>query len=438
MADNILALERFNISGASPDTPRVAYYDAILHTSNHDFRIDMLMSVYEKNDFINNQSTYLEIEGQLPLGDFLKFIYPERESLSVTLINTTIGNKHKMEYHLILKDIDSDIKSKMLDTTPMSELNKSYTHFRAQCLSKTFKHMRTKTTEGVYKDSTLYDVLTTILLKEFSLFSGMMGYFNNGLILSPLDNDRKYEHIIIPNATNIIDIPAFLQNHKTYGLYNGGVSLFFMSSHFESLYIFPTHKHTTRIGERSLEIFGLTSTDISTIESTYTLNGDRLKILVRKEDRDNEDDIKLKDRGTKIISTEANAVVSRPYQISNGKLELNADWLINRQDHKKIDDGLTPVKKSDVTGNQYALRSEVLKDSGIVLKLHWNHSNVSLLTPMMSVRYVEEIDGKLKKFDGVLQRYDAITDNNGRVENAILFIFVNENNGMTNDIMNLF
>jgi hypothetical protein len=429
MSDSVLLKEQFAISGASPDIERKAYYDAIIHTKEHDFKLDMLVSVVTKSDFINDQVTYIEIDAQFPLGDFIRFVYPERETLSITLINFVVGAKTTTEYHLLIKDVEEDIKSNILSTVPLDELNKSYTNFRAQCISKSFKNMRTKTIEGVYKDATVTDVMSTILLKEFGLFGGVMGYGDNGLSISPSDNPRVYKHVIIPNDKAVIDVPAYLQTHKAYGVYNAGISLFFMSGQCEKMFIFPTHKTDAKISKTRMDIYGYSSTVTSTLESTYTKDGDTIKVIVTKSNKLNDDDIKNRDKGTRISSIEANSVTSRPYQVSDGKLVLKEEWLKNRQNHKEMESGSAPVKTSGVTGNQYDLRSTVTKDDGIVLTLQWNYSNVSLLEPMMSVTYTQELGDKVVEYSGILQRVDSITDNNKRVENALLFIFVKPSTG---------
>jgi hypothetical protein len=424
MANNLLTEEQFNISGASPDLVRESSYEAILHTSSHDFKIELLVSVYVKNDFINDQVSYIEIDGQLAQGDFIKFVYPERETLTLTLIHRTVGELSTTEYVFLLKDVDSDISSNILDTTSLEELNRSFTAFRGQCVPKTFKSLRTKKADGVYKKATVTDVITTLLSDSVSLKTPF-GTFSH-LQMSPADNTRVYDHVILKSTDNIflLDVPSYLQEHKTYGVYNGGISTFFNAIGEESLYVFPTHKADTEVSKGTLEIFGLSSTVISTIESSYAMDNDTVKILVKKSDKVNNDDTLNRDSGVSTTSTEANAIISRPYQTEKGKLKLNDEWLINRQAHKKLPDGEAPIEDHGVTGNHYAVRSSVLKQDGILIKLEWKYSNARLLKPMMTVFYTQEVGNTLVRYKGTLQRIDTVTGNNEKVENSLLFIFI--------------
>lgn len=419
--------EVFNITASWVDIDNEASYKMMLHTGEYDLYIDQIVSVHITRDYNNAYCDYIEVDFAMPLGDFIYAVLPAKDKLQVTLTNYVVGGVNRERLNLVLKDVDPDVLAKKYHNSTHEELNRKMTQASGQCVNVTIESMRTKLTSGIYKDTTVEDVVRTVFFKELNIMSSLYGLTPGGLKMVPSNNKRKYEHITIPEGTTVLGVPTYLQKGD-YGIYNGHISTYLQTyDSKEIMYIAPLYRQNLfSYFDKKLYIVGVASIMMANVENTYAVSDDMIKILVPTNNAIAENDYKIRDHGTAIETTESDAILSRPAQITKDKMKVNSDYVIEKQAHKKISNGIGPVKNKGVKNNQYDARSDALIRDGIVAQLKWNNSNSRLLTPLMPVVYIYEADGKILKHEGILQRVDTITDNSARAEGSVLTVFLNK------------
>jgi len=423
--------ETVSISGAAPDLLREAQYEMTLHSGSKDFFVKQLVTVIIVRDYNNTYCDYIDIDFNMPLGDFVKEVYPNRDELEVTLTNYTIGAKTIERLELVIMDLDKEITKGSYGHTPQDDLNRNYTTIRAQCVNKTISKAREKITHGIYKDVTVTDVISSVLGEGLNVFSSMYNIGSSSLKMVPADNTRKYKHILVGKGTKLLEVPKTIQNGQ-YGIYNGDISLYLQTyGDAETVYISPKYRQNL-LGHFSTKLYivGVTQSTIGGIDSTYALSGDMVKILVQRNNALFDDDTKIRDKGTAIVSLESDAMMSRPIEIEATKMTVKEDSVTNRQASKKMASGIGPVEYAGETNNQYKLRTDGLIRDGVVIQLDWKSSNARLLVPMMPIIYIVEHEGKIVRFEGVLQRVDVITVIKEKTENAKLTIFLKKTDGV--------
>ncbi len=419
--------EIFSVSAAGPELKREAYYTCILHTKEEDFHITMVEHVDIKRDFNNSYSDYVTVSFLMPLGDFVKHVYNNRNELRITLDNRNVGSRTKERFKFTLGTLEEAIESGKYDTTTLEELNKKgYTKISGQCVNETILTMRTKTTFGVWKDATVSDTLSSIMMSDLKRFSAFGGLFSAGMEIASVDNTRKYKHIVIPDGTKVLDVPTFLQ-HGTYGVYNGGIGVYLQANGEDNtLYIFPLYRtNLLSFVKKKLFVIASNNATIGSIDSTYAYEGDMLKILVTSSKKTGDSDTKHIDKGLIVESIESDSILSRPVEVTEDKVVSKPVNVKRKLQHKESTDGATVRQSYPTNNNQYAIRSDVLQNDGSVVQVQWNFSNARLLNPGMPVIYLnEDKEGGIIKTEGILQQVDVMTDCNKKMEVAILHIFL--------------
>jgi len=429
--EKVIQKEMLSISSASPGLKREALYEMRLHSGKNDYFITQIISVNIVRDYNNTYCDYIDVEFNMPLGDFVKDVYPNRDEIEVTLVNYTIGSRTKERLELIIVDMDNNIPKGTYSHSTLNDLNKDFTKIRAQCLNKTISAARGKLVHGIYKDVTVTDVISSILGEELNVFSSVYNVASGGLKMVPADNTRKYNHILVNKGTKLLEVPKVLQNGQ-YGVYNGDISIYLQTyGDSETLYISPKYRQNLLgLFDKKLYIVGVTKSTVRGIDSTYAIDGDMVKVLVERSNTLFEDDTKIRDKGTAVVSLESDAMMSRPVEIKANSMTVKEDSVTNRQASKTIASGLGPVEYKGETNNQYKLRTEGLIRDGVVVQVTWNVSNARLLLPMMPVIYVIERDGELERYEGVLQRVDVMTEVPRKTETSLLTLFLKKTVGV--------
>lgn len=431
-----LDLEVFAINEAGAYIKHEHTYSTIIHTDEDDFFIPLTITVDVVRDYNINTGDVIIIDVSLPLGDFVKYIYPKRDNLEVTLVNTTVGSKTKERFKLILQNVDSDIKRDIYSKNTLKELNKNgMTRITGQCINKTLNELRTKTTHGVYKQKTVNDVINVVtmeFLKSFNLFGGIL---SRNLKMVPPDNTRSYDHIIIPDGTPVLDVPSFLQ-HGDYGVYNGGIGNYLQTSGEEEImYIYPLYRTSdTIISDEMLHVIASENASQVTMSNTYAKEGNNLKIIATINTSVQDDgETDVYNKGVGFNAVDSDSVMNRPIEASKDGVTTDKKNIKRKQIHREPEDKNFKTPYIGIVNNFYAERSKVLRNDGSLIQIQWNFSNARLLKPGMQVKVFKD-SGKddIEISNGILQGVHIVTDNNKKMEVSMLNIFLENKNKKEN------
>jgi len=426
-SEDKITSEVLSVITVDPEVERESYVKAILHVGKDNYYLNMISSLYVKRDYLNYRSDFVEITFQIPLGDFVFHIYPERDDISISISYYSLGDLTTRQYHVVLGDYDKDIRSNKYMNMKQDDLNNHLATIKAECTSKLFLSLKKEKTQNIFRETTVENALILTMAKYLRSASYEVGEMPGHLVIISPDNTRKYKHIDIPNNTPLLDVPKTLQE-GSFGIYNGDVNIYLQS--FDSknnMYIFPKYRpNLITFNKKILYIIGVDSTTLIGVKATYAMSNDMLKIVVMKTEKFFDDDSKLKSEGVGTISLNTDALLSRPFRVSKDKLEVKRDYLIEKSQHKEIKSGVVDYKNKGKTNNLYQDRTEVLANDGMVVQFDWHHSDFKLLYPMMPVVYVYESDNAIFRHEGLLQRTDTVIDSATNTENSKLSVFFNK------------
>lgn len=430
LKNKALTGEIYSVLAASPDTLRESRVEMVLHAGENDFRLQRVLHCDIKKNFNSAYTDHITVVFDMPLGDYIYHVLPYKDTLTATLDNYNIGVHTSIKYEAEITKMDEMILNGKYKSGIQEELNRHFTRVEVQLLSLTYKAARTKQVMGIYKEATVGDVITTLFAEVLNKHSNLLGFLPGDLNLIPPDNTRKYDHIVIPHGTGMLELPYFLQ-HGDYGVYNGDIGTYITaSSQREEVYIYPVYR-TNLLShfDQHLKIISVDTLTLAAMDSTYTYTDNEIKILVTANPKPYDNEDKLKNKGVSITTVETDAIPSRPIQISKDKMKADTTNTTRRYTHKKLNSQAYPIRYEARTNNNYQARSEVLKDDGVLLTVEWRFSNASLIKPMMPVIFLEEAEGTVKHREGLVQQVYTVIDNNTHTEvtNLVLFL-INENN----------
>ena len=411
----------------------------ILHTKKHDILIPYFVSLEIYEDFINHISDYILVTFMIPLGDFVKVIYPLRDNLEITILNDYVTRRYKL---IILNDTANFAR---YANQTQEDLNKQeLTKIEAQCLDRVVEVLRTKTDTGIYRDTTVKDVITHTLLDGLSSIRIDGEYQPTKLTITPPNNIRKYNHIIIPNATKVIDVPTYLQE-TAYGVYNGGIGLYYQQTNKYKLYpnkeekgienhlfVYPIHKtNIVNKAIRKLAIYKIPNTQLHQIQNSFVIDNDLLKIVVDETtDTIDTGDKEYMNYGEAFNTIDPNSVMNRPHKASKGQTPtINYNEHTYNQAIKKREDGVSLSRTVNITDNMYRERSKILRTLGSLIKFNWYSADIEFLYPGMPVLYtMMNSFNQVEQYQGILHHvYNKIDNNFESV--AILTVYLNKIEG---------
>ena len=414
-------------------------HTVILHTKDNDIELDKVATVEFKEDYNGNYSDEVYVDVFCPMGDFVKLIYPYRNNLEISVIKIRGTTKEAERYKCVLLNINENYGSGRYKEASQADLNTNeMKSLRCQCLDRAVEGIRLKTVEGVYRDHTISEILTALFYVELNKVK------INGVPVDPLinmmkaDNERVYNHIVVPSGMKLIDLPTYLQE-KDYGVYNGHIGVYIkkykIGTYFNSkdaekktnVFIYPLYNpEITKALKNKLIIYNIPNYKYAMVENTYLIDNDNIKIIASEDSRkSNSGDDSFMDKGVGFISLDAKSVMRRPFDINEDGVVTNKNKSNNESYIKERSDGSMFRGYNKPTDNLYNLRSNYLKEHGDMIQVKWGFSDTKYLLPGMPVIYVYLGDNNnVVRLNGVLQSHYTIYGQATKKASSILNIFV--------------
>jgi len=413
--------EAFSILSASTGKKRDIVMSCVIHTTSGDFFIERLDSIDIHSDYVSKFSDNMILSGIMPLGDYVKYVLPDNETLTVTITILLYSGTLILNLKAI-PDTSGNPEQLTLSGASLESLNTTMTKFRLNCVNQTVSDLRVKTVSG-NSQSTVYDVIVS----HHGLTGGIIGQvgamFGVGLKMSPPNNTRVYDNLIIPTGVKLIGLAAYIQNK--YGVYNGGINTFLSTYPGMQTYIYPVF-NKARFGslDRSLRIIGIDNQLLTVSDSSYVVTNKMLTIITSTPVVTHADRLNLKNGGNKIAITEAHSVMGRPAQITPDTVIIKSEAIHRRSQHSDAKGIEAPVASGTITNNHYRERTKVLANDGYYIQVQWGYSNSSYITPMMNTVICYEKDGVPIEVEGVVHQRNSLIDQKGGMETTLLTIFV--------------
>lgn len=417
----LLHQEITSILSNTATKPRRKEIVLILHTKELDFYINYFISLEIYQDFINNISDQYLITFKIPLGDFVKFIYPYKDNLEMTIITDDTPRRHKLVLYSDVANIEMYLHRTLEDLNKLELIE-----IEGQCLDRVIELLRTKTDVGIYRDVTPMDVIQHTVLNNIKDIKIDGEKVDCKVTYTTPHNKRSYSHITIPNGTKVIDIPTYIQN-TDYGVYNGDIGMYYQQIQKERIYgkgdgveshlfVYPlTNTDSVKNDLRRLELYKLPHTLLHIIDNSFVIDDKVIKMVIDvASDSIDTGDKEYMNYGESFNVSEVNKVMNRPHTAIRGETpEINFDKYNYNIASKSRDDTISLSRTIKPTDNLYKERSMVLKSLGSMLKFTWRSADIDYLYPGMRVvyTYTDAFDNVIT-YNGVLQHvYNKIDHN---------------------------
>jgi len=421
-------------------------YDVIVHTPDEDIEIQFVKTVEIMRDYNGNLTDYVVVNIACGAGDFIKGIYPYRDNCEISVLRTSTLDylDRAYRYKMILLNNNGAVKASKYLTKTRDQLNaEEQFHLEIQCLPLELEILRSTFVDGIYKNSSVKDVIVSEFYQGTQHITGTKSSTEESKVRigsDPRDievditephNDYTYNHIGVPSGTKLTDLPFYLQD-TNYGVYNGSIGAY-LQEYQDTLYFFIYPLYNTSLFDtrvKKLIIYYTSNTRLAMVENTYTVEGDVVKILANS-------DVKIIDSGENdfmnsgsgLIASNPKLLMERNVNVTDTTINFSSDAHITGTKIKNRRDQVDRMQYVQNESNMYKQRSAIIKNTMALYQITWHFSDIELLYPGMPVMYTydDEIDGVIE-LHGLVQSVYARYNEATKTTSAILNIAVEKPN----------
>lgn len=426
---NLIGIEVNPILETNNPIAKGLSYSGVLHTPKLDIKLSMINSYDVLRDYNGNVGDYVLIDFSLISGTYVRDVAPYKDNLELTVtceVKDEVNNKSKIEFEHRYKFVISNHTSDESDRTNIQDretLNTtSFKRVVGQCLDRGLEAIRSCMSNGIFRDTTVENVILSELANVTA-----NGIYVDGTTITPsvdivkCDNIQQYNHIIVGTGrgsdVKILDLPSYLHNTK-YGVYNGGIFTYYqIYNKKDYIFVGPSYNsmlyHTSK--GKKLIIVRSNSILYDEVESTYLIDGDTIKILVKSDAKaiDNGENDFISD-GDSYAVTNPMAIINRDLSISKNNVSTSTT---NRLESVSIKDRRDKNNTTNYVGanvNLYKIRSKYVRATMAIFQVIWNNCDMDLIYPGMPVCYIYA-DSK----NGVINLYGTVQSTYSRFNNEL-------------------
>lgn len=401
-------------------TNRVRFeYKGIIHTAKEDFDITKILTIDIVRNYVKNIGDEIFLQIMMPLGDYVKRLYPHRQNLEITLKRTSLfeAGQEKNTNDLIdverykavfMYDKNPQVKTTDYDNIDKISLDMSQVlTIEFQLLNRSLEPLRIKTTGGIFTNKNPKEVMVSLLGGESLkvLVDGKPSI--DGIDIVEPDNTEKLAHVAIPQGTHITAIPTYIQE-RMGGIYNAGIGTYLQTYRKKRYwFVYPLYKYTrfkTDKGPKAI-FYSTPPYRFPIVERTFRVEGDNVYILAMSTKKYmDKAEADMMNTGIGFRQADARAFMGKPVLVSKDGPVGSRNNLVNEVILKGRDDGLNyaPVSNDRISANPFKQYSLINAKNGANLKFTWYNANPNLLYPGMPCKYVYLENDKVKEINGVI------------------------------------
>lgn len=395
--------------------PISKYYTANIHYDQETVETFKVLTVDYVKNFETNTGDQIQLEVIIPLGTYVKKIFPNKHKLEISLIATPLNetgdstsdkDRQEVRYKAVpvLQSMQS-YEGSQYDIYSEEALNNiDILNVSFQLIDRSLEKLRLVTFGQIFRDCINEQVLTAVLAVETKkvLVEGKPSIETIDIV--PTVNQEKRAHTLIPQGTRLIDLASFIQK-ECGGLNNTGVGSYISDKKWWVYPLFDTARFDQEY-RKTLMVYKVPERKYSNIERTYRTNGNTTFILATGEisiKDDAESDFLNSGNGFRQANADLfmdNGVTTTKDNVTNiQRSKVNNELvIINRDDG--INNAL--LSPTPISSNRFASMSSVTARNGGIINMIWENSNDSLLIPGMLAK-IHYMDGEeLIVVNGVL------------------------------------
>ena len=430
------------------DGPKPVYYQykAKIHVNGDEYEAVKVVSVDIVSDYQNKTGDVVILKAIIPLGLWAKKMYKYRTELEISLIKiplqessdeTMTDEEIEVQKYLAIPDTDTIpvLAAKDIDNYSMEELDLfDLPTITFQLTDKLLYKLRLISVGGVFRRTTPLEIVKYVLTTETSKIKVDDDYSYQGLDYIKSNNDEAREHTIIPQGTNIVDVPVYLQR-RGGGIYNSGIGSYYTKRHW---FIYPLYD-TTRLQDstKTLTIIKAPALRTKSIERTYRTEGDTTYILGTDRSGlidDSGAQFTVSGNGTRF--TDSRKHIRDFTEVAGNKsiasrTKSNHEFVIVDKENEK---NAVFQSSRKTNSNPYVERSELAGKNGAVFKVIWENADFTVLYPAMMCKIIYLDNNEVKEIHGCLLGVETAIQLQGigltarkHITTISLYVFVQRN-----------
>jgi hypothetical protein len=364
-------------------------------------------------DYTQDFAEDIEVELMVAPSQYVDFIYPNRDNLTVTLQQIPLYEDGTINWDL---DRVSEVYrgyivgAKDLKMNPSREQGTSEDMdmhgaipLRIQLASKALEQLKILGVGiPVFRGCTPAQALRMAFDEASKRIKVDNAQIIDGVDMVPADNQNKREQIVIPNGMLLIELARYLQN-KAGGIYNAGIQFFLQGSHW---YIWPTHDcRRQEKTKKVLTIFDIPANQFPGAERTYRETPGQVIMLStgKSANQDQSEALDL-NMGNGIRFSDANAILKGFVATDGNNAVARRGAAVSEfvDSNRRSGIDFAPMAKDRITANPFKMASLLAPRKGMTMQFTWENANPFILYPGMPVKVYTLRDDTLEERTGVL------------------------------------
>lgn len=427
---SILDKEAIKIAGEGIASTNKAEYRYIIHTGKFDMYSVATFGHFINRDYVNNMTDYIKAVMGFPIGDYVKFIIPERDDLEITVIRKLGPYTTKYRYKAILANYHGEAEASKMPNISKEELNtQDIAKVEIQCLDRfSYQFRNIAASFGSYKDTTVSSVLSSLITQSITKVSPSGENRSPRVHISTPNNTRKYEHIVIPNGVKADELPFFLQNSPSYGVYSAGMGMYVQDyPDSKGLFVYPLYNTKSQFTvKRKITFVASVSSKNDLYKARYMKVGMELKVLVTASTVPKDiGNINAQEHGMGSKWIEETTVAAKSVVVEEDAVHNNKKDNVQAIKDSETADGTTNHKWLGVISNPYKHLHKALAAKGHYIAVQWNYAVLDYIEPGMECTYLSlDTDDKPVRRKGVIHKVHAKLDVTNDIFIATIIIFM--------------
>lgn len=384
---------------------------AQIHVQDQTFEALKVMSVDNLQDYEENFGDEIILTAMIPGGTYAKRIYPNQSKMDITLIRYPIGEvdgsidesqaPQTERFTATLLDKGSPLIEGQGDGMSEEQLNLTNVfEISFQLVNKALEQVRMISVGGIFRYTTTEDVIKDTLTRESQAIRVEGVRMPQGVDMVKASNQEKRDHVIIPQGTRLVDLPAYV-HLECGGVYSSGIS-YYMQGDF--WYVYPLYDVTRfNTASRTLTVINVPENKMPGSERTYRQDGRNTVVLAtgKVQFRDDSDQQQL-NAGNGVRFADANNFMEGFADTKNNKSVLSRGANATEMLATARPNGMNQVRVAGITANPFVEYSRLARRQGSLLSFVWENSNPAVVFPGMMAKVLWLQEGEIQEAYGVV------------------------------------
>jgi len=347
----------------------------------------------------------------VPWGQYLQRILPFKENLKVTLTRTTISRQGDNSNQPVVEQTFAAILPVGAETAMLADGPETSSEFAAdlsgikviqvQLQEEAFSRTRSEMVGGVFRDSTPFDVLMSLLHKSIQTMGLVQEESILGVNAIPPNNQSKRSHVLLPHGVPLVSIADKLQT-QFGGIYNTGVGCYLQKGYW---HVWPLYNYKRFDEATHTALFILApSKRYRGVELTYRVMDNHFVAMITG-------GVRRLDASEALLLNDGNGVrFSNPDNLMEGFVEVGGNKALakrtnNANEYEAIKRRGNPMSRvsDDMTqSNAFNEASKLAARNGAYFVMNWENSNPDLITPGLQCEVGFIVNGEPAFVNGVV------------------------------------